>query len=258
MDQMKIGKFIANRRKLQGMTQRQLADALCMTDKTISKWETGHRLPDASILLELSSVLKVDINELLAGESFSSQAFSPEEYMKKSESNLVGLVSELNDMDQKTRSRRVGILVGAFLVGLALFYLFASSLRMGRVLDIFDLPTLFYLLGLKLLILSMTGGFSDYLNAWKTCLPQKELSGRELELAIQAVKYAGALTLTLGCLISFLGFFSLMNYMEDSHLLWPSLAQGTLPLLYTAIEKTIYVILEFRMKRKIPVQHPER
>ncbi len=258
MDQIKIGKFIASQRKSQALTQRQLADRLHVTDKTISKWETGHRLPDASVLLELSSVLEVDINELLAGEKFLSGEFSSEEYMKKSESNLVGLVNELNEIDKKSRSRRMGMMAGVFLVGLALFYLFASSLRMGRLLDIFDLPTLSYLLGLKFMILSMSGWFYDYLNAWKACILQKDLSDQALRLARQAVKYAKALTWTLGCLISFLGFFSLMNYMEDPHFLWPSLAQGILPLLYTTMENTLYVIFEYRIKRKIRTQHSER
>ena len=102
MDQIKIGKFIADMRKAQGMTQKQLADLLSVTDKTISKWETGNRLPDASILLKLSSVLRVDVNELLAGEKFLSQEFSSQEYMQKSESNIVGLVRKLNDIDRKS------------------------------------------------------------------------------------------------------------------------------------------------------------
>ena len=70
MDQAKIGRFISDMRKKQGLTQKQLADQLNVTDKTVSKWENGYRLPDASLLLELGSALEVDINELLAGEEF--------------------------------------------------------------------------------------------------------------------------------------------------------------------------------------------
>lgn len=53
MDQVKVGKFISDMRKKQGMTQKQLAERLSVTDKTVSKWETGYRLPDASILPEM-------------------------------------------------------------------------------------------------------------------------------------------------------------------------------------------------------------
>lgn len=254
MDQIKIGIFIASMRKKQGMTQKQLADQINVTDKTVSKWETGYRMPDASFLLELSSVLKVDINELLAGEEFSSEEFSSEEYLKKSESNIVCLVSELNEIDKKNKSRSFGMIVGILAIGMAFLHLFGLSLRMGRIIDIFDWPTLLYLSGLQFVILSISGSFHDYLNAWRTCLPRKkisegELPERELELAIQAVKYAGALVLALGCLLSLVSSFSLLNYMDASTLIWPALAQIVLILLYTAIEETVYVILVFRMKR---------
>lgn len=251
MDQIKIGKFIADMRKKQGLTQRQLAEQLNVTDKTISKWETGYRLPDVSLILELSSVLKVDINELLAGEEYSTKEVSSEEYMEKSESNILGLVNTLNDMDKKSRSKNIGTLAGFLLTGLAFLYLFAYSLRLGGIADIFDLPSLLYLLGLKFSILSITGWFHDYLNAWRTLFPKKELSGKEVELAVQAVNYAGTLTLILGCLIALLGLFSLLNYMEQSVSIWTSLAQIVLTLLYTIIGKTIYVILAFKMKRMI-------
>lgn len=249
MDQTKIGKFISVMRKKQGLTQKQLAEQLNVTDKTISKWETGYRLPDASILLELSSVLKVDINEILAGEEFSLQEFSHEEYVEKSERNIVGLVSELNEIDKRNRSRTIGTIAGISLTGLALLFLFLSSLRAGRIIDIIDLPTLVYLLGLKFAILSISGWFHDYLNAWKMCLTGKLFAGKEMELSIQAVRYASALTLTLGCLIALLGLFSLLNYMDDLSLVWRSLAQIVLALLYTAIIKTVYVILAFRIKK---------
>lgn len=251
MDQIKIGKFISDMRKKQGLTQKQLAEQLNVTDKTISKWETGYRLPDASILPELGSALKVDINELLAGEEILPKEFSHEEYVKKAESNIVDLVSELNEIDKRSRSRSIGTMIGISLTGLALLLLLVSSLREGRIIDIIDWPTLVYLFGLKFAVLSISGWFHDYLNAWKMCLPGKRLSEKEMDLAMQAVSYASALTLTLGCLLALLGLFSLLNYMDDLSLVWRSLAQIVLALLYTAIGKTIYVILTFRIKRMI-------
>lgn len=222
-----------------------------MTDKTISKWETGYRLPDALLLLELSSALKVDINELLAGEEFSSKEIPSEEYMKKTENNILGLVNELNEIDKKSRGKNIGVLLGFLLTSLAFLYLVVVSLRTGRIADIFDFPTLFYLMGLKFAILSICGCSNDYLNAWRTFFPKRELSRKEVESAIQAVDYAGALTVALGCLISLLSLFSLLNYMDQSISIWTSLAQIVLTLLYTAIGKVIYVILSFRMRQMI-------
>lgn len=68
MNQQKIGKFIANCRKKQQLTQEQLAEKLNITYKAVSKWETGKGLPDASIMKELCNILNITFNELLSGE----------------------------------------------------------------------------------------------------------------------------------------------------------------------------------------------
>ena len=73
MDQIKIGKFIAECRKNANLTQMQLAEKLNITDKAVSKWERGRALPDSSIMLELCQVLKITVNDLLSGEKISME-----------------------------------------------------------------------------------------------------------------------------------------------------------------------------------------
>jgi len=68
MDQIKIGKFIAECRKKQNLTQAQLAENLDITDRAISKWETGKAMPDSDIMLDLCDILGIKVNELLCGE----------------------------------------------------------------------------------------------------------------------------------------------------------------------------------------------
>ena len=68
MDQIKIGKFIAECRKRNNLTQMQLAERLHVTDRAVSKWENGRSMPDSSIMLELCDVLKIKVNDLLNGE----------------------------------------------------------------------------------------------------------------------------------------------------------------------------------------------
>ena len=68
MDTIKIGKFISERRKALGLTQLQLAEKLYISDKAVSKWETGKSMPDVSIMLELSKALNISVQELLIGE----------------------------------------------------------------------------------------------------------------------------------------------------------------------------------------------
>ena len=68
MDQIKIGRFIAEERKRKEYTQRQLADKLGISDKTVSKWERGNGFPEVSLLLPLCDELGISVNELLAGD----------------------------------------------------------------------------------------------------------------------------------------------------------------------------------------------
>lgn len=89
MDQIKIGKFIASCRKEQGMTQAVLAEKLGISDRAISKWETGKSMPDSGIMLELCELLKINVNELLSGEHITM-----EDYNAKSEEVILGLKSE--------------------------------------------------------------------------------------------------------------------------------------------------------------------
>ena len=73
MNPVKIGKFIAERRKSVNLTQMQLAEKLNMTNRAISKWETGRSLPDTSVMLALCEVLGITVNDLLSGEKISME-----------------------------------------------------------------------------------------------------------------------------------------------------------------------------------------
>lgn len=95
MDQIKIGKFIAERRKSGNLTQRQLADALSISDKTVSKWECGKGLPEISLMLPLCNALNITVNDLLSGEKVSEV-----DYQKKAEENMMNLVKE-NEENKK-------------------------------------------------------------------------------------------------------------------------------------------------------------
>ena len=86
MDQIKIGKFIAELRKQQNMTQSDLAEKLNVSNRAVSKWETGKSLPDPGIMQELCLYLKTNVNELLSGERIST-----DDYSTKAEENLIAL-----------------------------------------------------------------------------------------------------------------------------------------------------------------------
>ena len=96
MDQIKIGKFISECRKKQGLTQAQLAEKLSITDKAVSKWETGKSLPDSSIMLDLCDTLGISVNDLLCGE-----VVSMDNYNKELENNLLEMVKQKEQADKR-------------------------------------------------------------------------------------------------------------------------------------------------------------
>ncbi|MGM9619283.1 MAG: helix-turn-helix domain-containing protein [Oscillospiraceae bacterium] len=89
MDQIKTGQFIAAMRKARGLTQEELGERLGVTNKTVSRWETGRYMPDIDKLQELSAALGVSVNELLTGERMAD----PAQFARKADENLVKVLS---------------------------------------------------------------------------------------------------------------------------------------------------------------------
>ena len=116
MDQIKIGKFIADERKRKGYTQKKLSEKLEISDKTISKWERGNGFPEVSLLLPLCNELEITVNELLSGERVSE-----EDYLKKAEENMVNLVREAQESKKK-------IVLSAMVAGLTIIAAIPLSL----------------------------------------------------------------------------------------------------------------------------------
>ena len=96
MDQLKIGKFIARCRKQKNLTQMQLSEKLGITDRAISKWETGKAMPDSSIMLQLCAILGISVNDLLSGE-----VIQMENYNKEMENKLLEMVKEKEEKDKQ-------------------------------------------------------------------------------------------------------------------------------------------------------------
>lgn len=118
MDQEKIGKFISSCRKEAGLTQAALADKLGITDRAVSKWETGKSLPDASIMIELCNLLGITVNELLTGEHITM-----ENYKNKAEENLLEMTQKVEKRDKlllQLELWMIGSVIPLF-VGMSLF-----------------------------------------------------------------------------------------------------------------------------------------
>ena len=111
MDQIKIGRFISERRKQANLTQTQLAEQLGITNRAVSKWETGKALPDASIMLQLCGILGITVNELLSGE-----VIAMENYHQELEKKLIEMVKEKEQADKRLLTLEVVIGIMSIIV----------------------------------------------------------------------------------------------------------------------------------------------
>lgn len=131
MDLIKIGKFIAERRKKKNMTQEQLAEKLFITDRAVSKWERGLSLPDADKMLELCNILDINVNELLNGEKIDMK-----DYEKKNEELLLELAKQ-DEMKNKRLITDMWVMtVSAFIFYVALIIISVNLLEEGPLLAV--------------------------------------------------------------------------------------------------------------------------
>lgn len=130
MDQIKIGKFIAERRKLKALTQAQLAEKLNITDRAVSKWENGRSLPDSAIMLELCEILDITVNDLLCGE-----VVVMEKYNKEMEKNLLEMAREKEKSDKRLLTIEIvmGFVSIGIMLGLCIFAAYAPMEEWLRI-----------------------------------------------------------------------------------------------------------------------------
>lgn len=127
MDLVKIGKYIAGKRKALGMTQKQLAEKLNMSDKSVSKWERGVCLPDVSVYMELCEILGISINEFLAGEDIDA-----ENVEKKSEDNIIQVTKDSKKKQKNLKSILAVVTTFAVIMVLVLGAVFVHKVMQSK------------------------------------------------------------------------------------------------------------------------------
>ena len=142
MDQIKIGKFIAECRKKNNLTQMQLAEKLNITDRAISKWENGKTMPDSSIMLDLCKELKISVNELLSGEMICMESKN-----EKQEQILLDMAKQI---EQKNRTiwTSMWVIMGVSIIALIIGIFIAAFMipeGVGQVITIFGICIVFLL-----------------------------------------------------------------------------------------------------------------
>ncbi len=219
-----IGGFIQQLRKEKDMTQKDLAEIIGMSDKTISKWESGNSLPDTSVLVSLCEALDVSVNELL-----SCERISPEDYSKKAEENIMTLMKE-NEENKKVDllAKIIGIVL--LVVGIFLFFITTDNGYAGLT----EYPVYFLdALSLIFVVLFETGII--------LISGEKGKSGILLLLRKTIIP--------VGVVVSLASAVIMLGMLEDPSTIGPNVATVLLALLYSCIIKVVVELLAVKQNQ---------
>ena len=206
MNQEKIGVFIADMRKKQGMSQKQLADAVGVTDKSVSKWETGKSLPEISKMEVLCETLHININELLSGERLSDAA-----YTKKAEENMINLIQESETKVTRTNSVSIIVMIVLSIVPIVFSILYGRESYFNgdtNLLVWVDFPTIIVMTAVTVLYLLGTKTAKAFRRAFVIVSSKQNFLSMEIHKSRIAVKMVRTAWLVTGALVSMLGYVS--------------------------------------------------
>lgn len=210
MDQIKTGNYIAGLRKEKNMTQRELAERINVSDKTISKWETGKSMPDLDCIGALCETLGVSVNEIISGESLSA-----DDYSRKAEETIMTLMEE-NEKNKKGNMTMT--VVGIVMLIIAIIMLFFGGGSMGMAISpalLIDLPSLI------LITVIMTGLIL--------------VSGKRDKIAV--FELIDKSVISVGIFVCLFTAIVILSRLDDPSSIGPHLAVCILSLFYAIILK---------------------
>lgn len=241
MDQIKIGKFIAETRKKQGLTQKKLADSLGISDKTVSKWECGKGMPDYALMLPLCNTLEITVNELLSGETLSCT-----DYNIKAEENFITLIQESAETQKKNRRNNIQNMLCAIPLILFLFIMLKSYLNLkGIWINLVNVPSLTIVLGIIMLELLFTKSIVPFFKAFLIVLKKQETEKEEVNRSLQAIRLAYSATKISGIFCAVISFVAVLTDLTLSEM-GPKLALACLSVFNSII--ILLLLLPFKNK----------
>lgn len=221
MQRNKIGEFIQTVRKEKNLTQKELGEQIGVSDKTVSKWETGAGIPDTDILKPLCEALDISVNELLSGEKLQI-----DDYSKRAEENMLNLLKEKEAVSKEALFPL--ILGGIFAVIAFVFLIFPVMLPTSDILPaFFDGVTMFALL--------------------LTCLAIVLLSGSKTKKSVISVLKKSVLP--AGSFIAFFEAVLVMGFFSKSDALGPNLAVVFLAPVYALLIHLVLIPIDERLQK---------
>lgn len=249
MDQIKIGKFIAEMRKKQNLTQMDLAEKLGISNKTVSKWECGNGMPDYAVMEELCDILQINVNELLSGERLPLK-----DYNKKAEENMMSLIQESSETTKREKRELRLAVLGVIGISLVVMYSIIMCGGVAFVGNFVDIPTVFIISSIFVLMLILAGKLKDFFKAFSIAIKKdKGIDVQEIQksmvamkTAIIAVNLAGTLNFVIGLIVS---LTVVISYDIKVFLTW--MAVASLGIVYALVATIIFVPIYMRLKGKL-------
>ena len=248
MDYEKIGKFIAEKRKEKGMTQKELANQLGIGDKAVSKWECGRGMPDNSIMIPLCSFLGINVNELLMGETLSGK-----DYAESTEDIVLTLMGE-NESLKKKNKRNLLSCVLVILLAAVLFFLNTLPLQSSEsewldvLLYFYDPFALASDIILVLLMLLATGKGKAFFQSF-LLMGKDDVDRNKFFSSLQAVKLAITSFLLGGGTLTLIDAIYVLGTMEETPEIGVSIS--LLTMLYGVLSALLLLPVKYKLESKI-------
>ena len=212
MNQTAIGSYISKKRREKNLTQEQLAEKLGVSNKTISKWETGKSMPELGYLQQLCEILQINVNELLSGERLSG-----DDYPRKAEETIMALMKD-NETNKKKNIR--DMIIGIVLAVAAFAFMFAMT-QSGN-------PTYYVDMGSFAVVVLLSGA-------------AVLLSGKRNQVGV--LKVLKEVLVPVGMVGTLISFVMIMATASDYSAVYHNLSVCALSVLYAVIAKIVVVIM---------------
>ena len=242
LNQEKIGKFIAERRKNCNMTQKQMAEKLGVSDKAVSKWETGKSMPDNSLLMELCLLLGINVNELLSGEKLSE-----DNYLGKAEENMTNLMEERTTAKKDKKRFWMEMVIG--IVGFVAALFLTMILSSGNLGWYIDMPSLFMIVSVMIFVVFVSGYGFDFLRTFSICLSKNGSEEQERKRAFTACVIVMVTILITGLVVTLIGMISLLHHSSNVDNIMANVSVALISMLYACILDLMLLPFAARLKR---------
>lgn len=247
MDQIKIGKFIAEMRKEQNLTQIDLADQLGISNKTISKWECGNGMPDYAVMESLCDTLKINVNELLSGERLPSK-----DYNKKAEENMMSLIQESNEKRMWIRKDFVKSILGMIILWLTVICMILTCGGFSAIANFIDIPSVLYVLLPSFIVLATSGLWNSFWRAFRYVWGEKALYDiAQVRKSILALKTAMRVFVLCGLIMSCMSVVVILRQLSNPETLGPLMALTALSSFYGLLFSLCLIPVKTNLEKRL-------